>query len=86
MTPLSPSAATLANSLPLRLAHACSTGFSSGAYPGSRSTTSQSRSVARNAAIAQLRWAGSPSHSSVAFSPPRNPRSPRGTATRLAVS
>ena len=35
--------ARLASSTPLRLAHSASTGLRSGAYPGSRSTTSQDR-------------------------------------------
>jgi hypothetical protein len=38
---------------------------------GSRSTTSQDRWVASQVRIARLRWAGSPSHNKVAFSPPR---------------
>jgi pimeloyl-ACP methyl ester carboxylesterase len=54
---------------PLRLDHSASTGFSSGAYPGSRSATSQDRWQRSQAAIARLRWAGSPSHSRVAFCP-----------------
>src|SRR5215218_1928200 len=86
MTPPSPSQARLASSLPFRLAHSCSAGFSSGAYPGSRSTTSQSRCEATNAAIAVLRWAGSPSHSTVAFWPPRNTRSCLRASIRLTVS
>jgi hypothetical protein len=53
---------------------------------GSRSTTSQDRWVASQARMARLRWARSPSHSSVAFSPPRNRRSPSRTWIGLSVS
>jgi hypothetical protein len=44
-------------STPLRLAHSCSTGFSSGAQAGSGPTTSQDRCRPSRARIAWLRWA-----------------------------
>jgi hypothetical protein len=56
-----------------------------GRVAGSRSTTSQCRWLFSQARMAALRWAGRPSHSSVAFSPPRNVRSSPRTWIRLAV-
>src|SRR4029434_7439317 len=51
-----------------------------------RSTTSQERWLRIQARMARLRWAGSPSHSRVAFSPPRNRRSSLSTSMRVSVS
>jgi hypothetical protein len=51
----------LASSTAFRLYHSTSVGFSSGAYAGSRSTTSHDRWVASQARIAWLPCAGSPS-------------------------
>src|SRR5215217_9374197 len=76
----------LANSTAFRLDHSPSVGFSSGAYAGSRSTTSQDRWVFNQARIAPLRWDGSPSHNKVAFSPPRNRRNSLRTSIRVSVS
>src|SRR4029453_10345202 len=64
-----------------RLAHSGSTGLRSGAKAGSGSTTSQDRWPRSQARIAWLRWAGSPSHTSVAFCPPRKRRSPSRSPT-----
>jgi hypothetical protein len=56
------------------------------AEAGRRSTTSQDRWAASQARIARLRWAGRPSHSKVAFSPPRNLRNSPRTSMRVSVS
>src|SRR5215211_5166519 len=48
-----------------------STGSRSWAYPGKYSTASQERWRPSQWRMARLRWAGSPSHTSVAFCPPR---------------
>jgi hypothetical protein len=76
----------LASSTAFRHDHSPSTRFSSGAFAGSRSTTSQDRCVVSQARIAAERWAGSPSHNNVAFSPPRKRRSAPSTSIRLSVS
>jgi hypothetical protein len=63
-----------------------STGVSSGAEAGRRSTTSQDRWVRIQARMARLGWAGRPSHTSVAISPPRTRRSSLRTWIRRSMS
>jgi hypothetical protein len=60
--------------------------LSSGAYAGSRSTTSHERWLRIQARMAWLQWDGSPSHSSVAFAPPKDFRSPPSTSISRSVS
>ena len=65
--------------------HRPSTGLSSGAWAGSRATTSQCRWVFNQACMARLRWAGRPSHNSVAFPPRKRRSSGQGCRGRLGV-